>query len=97
MNDAFILQRCLKMEQVWKQKLSSRIAPGGKRHGYDRFKFRPRFEQLEDRTMLSIAWVNPNGGDWDTSSNWFDGSINRLPISTDDVLINTSGITVTHS
>src|SRR5438309_402415 len=55
-------------------------------------------ERLEDRTLLTVTWINPAGGDWDTAANWQDdqGS-HRLPVSTDDVLINTAGITVVHA
>jgi hypothetical protein len=56
---------------------------------------RPRLEQLEDRTLLStITWANPQGGDWSVAGNW---DLNRLPGPSDDVVINLSGITVTHS
>src|SRR6516162_3599219 len=56
---------------------------------------RPRLEVLEDRTLLSvITWTNPSGGDWDTPGNW---DLNRKPAASDDVVINTVGITVTHN
>jgi len=51
-------------------------------------------ERLEDRTLLStISWINTSGGDWDMPANW-SGSV--VPTSTDDVVINLPGITVTH-
>ena len=31
-------------------------------------------EQLEDRMMLSITWINPAGGNWDTPGNWSSGA-----------------------
>jgi hypothetical protein len=50
---------------------------------------------LEDRTLPSTTtWINPAGGDWDTGSNWSTG---QSPGVNDDVIINTTGITVTHS
>ena len=52
-------------------------------------------EVLEDRLMLStVQWTNASGGDWDTPGNW---STNTLPGAGDDVVIDTAGITVTHS
>src|SRR5262249_34030405 len=42
----------------------------------------------------TITWVNAAGGDWDTPANW---DLNRLPTATDDVVINTTGITITHA
>jgi Bacterial Ig-like domain (group 3) len=57
--------------------------------------FRPALSQLEQRTLLaSVTWINPDGGDWDTPSNWSTGA---LPGPSDDVVIDISGITVTHS
>ena len=35
---------------------------------------RMSLEPLEERRMLSqVVWANPNGGDWDTLSNWVGG------------------------
>src|SRR5437867_1656831 len=52
-------------------------------------------EQLEDRTLPAVVmWTNPAGGDWDTPGNWSTGSV---PGAADDAVINTSGISVTHS
>src|SRR5579871_6383598 len=56
--------------------------------------FRPLLETLEDRTLLSIvSWIG-GSGDWNDTTHWSTGS---LPGATDDVQINVSGITVTHS
>ena len=55
---------------------------------------RPFLEELEDRLVLSITWINPSGGDWDLASNW---DADRVPTATDDAVINMAGITVTHS
>src|SRR5262249_55405007 len=47
-------------------------------------RWRPRLEILEDRTVLSkVTWINPQGGDWDTKSNWSTG---QLPGVGDDVV-----------
>src|SRR4051794_7262549 len=57
--------------------------------------FRPQQDRLEDRTLLAtVTWMNPGGGDWDTSANWSTGA---LPGPSDDVIIDQSGITVIHS
>ncbi len=50
-------------------------------------------EELEDRLVLSVSWINPSGGDWDTPSNW---NADRVPTATDDVVVDTPGITITH-
>ena len=58
-------------------------------------RFSPRLEALELRDLPStVTWTNPAGGDWDKASNWSTGS---LPTAADDVQINMSGITITHS
>ena len=52
-------------------------------------------ECLEERVVLStISWTNPSGGNWDTASNWSGG---KVPTLQDDVVINNTGITITHS
>jgi len=57
--------------------------------------FQPAVSRLEDRTLLAtVTWTNPSGGDWDTPSNW---STDSVPGPSDDAVIDTSGITVTHS
>jgi hypothetical protein len=55
-------------------------------------------EALEDRTLLSVVhWTGPSG-DWAVAANWTDDQgAHRLPGSADDAVINTAGITVTHS
>jgi hypothetical protein len=44
-----------------------------------------------------VTWINPASGNWDTAANWSDGTTNRLPGPNDDAIIDTAGITVTHS
>ena len=56
--------------------------------------FRPLLEPVEVRALLSVTWINPAGGDWDTASNWSD---DQVPTSADAVQINISDITVTHT
>ncbi len=57
--------------------------------------FRPAVNRLEERTLLAkVTWIDPASGDWDTASNWSTGAV---PGPSDDVVIATSGITVTHS
>jgi RHS repeat-associated protein len=58
------------------------------------FRKRPLLEVLEDRLVLSVSWINPSGGDWDTASNWSD---DRVPTATDDAVVNLAGITITHA
>jgi hypothetical protein len=57
-------------------------------------------ECLETRNLLStVTWINPNGGDWDTASNWLDTTTgtNHVPTANDNAVIAISGITVTHT
>ncbi len=60
-------------------------------------KFRPVFENLEDRFLPStVSWIG-GSGDWNTAANWSGGAV---PGSADDVVINNAGssaISVTHS
>jgi len=55
-------------------------------------------EALERRELLTAnVWNNPNGGDWDTASNW---SLGHVPLATEDAVIpNLTGTAyvVTHS
>src|SRR5262245_4200247 len=62
-------------------------------------RFTPRTELLEDLTLpSSVFWNNPAGGNWMTPANWRDDmGASRLPGAADDVFINQTGITVTHS
>jgi hypothetical protein len=56
-------------------------------------------EVLEERTLPStVNWIG-GSGDWDTPANWLDTSTNtnHVPGATDDAVINTSGISVTHA
>jgi YD repeat-containing protein len=56
---------------------------------------KPGVELLEKRTLLAtINWSSPSSGDWENPANW---DLLRLPTSSDDVVINMSGITVMHS
>jgi hypothetical protein len=59
---------------------------------------RPRLEMLEDRIVLSnITWNSttaPNGGDWDTASDWIGGV---LPGVADNAIINLTNGTITHN
>src|SRR5271157_3692891 len=63
--------------------------------------FLPRYELMEDRTLLStMLWTNAAGGDWDVATNWVnqaDSSDQHVPTASDDAQISTSGITVTHA
>jgi hypothetical protein len=51
---------------------------------------------LEDRTMMStVRWINPAGGDWDTTSNWDSGTV---PGPGADGVIEVAGApTITHN
>ena len=45
--------------------------------------------------LSSISWINPNGGDWDTASNW---SSDTIPTASDAVTINIAVTNpITHS
>ena len=63
--------------------------------------FRPRWEAMEDRTLMAtMLWANPAGGDWDVIGNWVNSansSDHHVPTSADDAQINVAGITVTHT
>src|SRR5262249_24780095 len=50
--------------------------------------FRPRIEALGDRTLLSIAWVADQPGEWSDPSNWLGGLPRpQLPGAGDDVAL----------
>ncbi len=50
-------------------------------------------EMLEERTMLSVTWINPGSGNWDVAANW---STDSVPGSGDDAVINiASAATIT--
>src|SRR5262245_33579109 len=52
-------------------------------------------ERLECRVApATVSWINGAGGDWNTAGNWDSG---KLPGSGDDVVINQTGITITHA
>src|SRR5438093_10675956 len=39
-----------------------------------------------------VSWINPNGGNWNTASNWHDGvGLNRVPTSADNAIIDLAG------
>ena len=45
--------------------------------------------------LSSISWINPNGGNWDTASNW---SSDTIPTASDAVTINIAvSNPITHS
>ncbi len=53
--------------------------------------YRLFLEVLENRVVLSsVSWINPDGGDWDTASNW---SSDAVPTAADNVTI---GIAITN-
>jgi len=56
---------------------------------------------MEDRTLLAtMLWANAVNGDWDIASNWVNSgnsSDHHVPTSSDDAVINYSGITVSHT
>ena len=63
---------------------SARIS-GSKKARRRRFRRHLAIESLEEsRVLATILWTNAAGGDWDSSGNW---DLNRVPISTDDVVI----------
>ena len=45
--------------------------------------YRPQFEQLEPRMMLSTTTVIGNGGDWHDPSTWNNG----VPTAADDAVV----------
>ena len=63
--------------------------------------FVPHLGLLEERTLLAtMVWNNSAGGDWDVASNWVNTtnpSDEHVPTSSDDAVIDLSGITVAHS
>ena len=63
--------------------------------------FLPIWDSLEERRLLStMTWVNSSGGDWDNPANWVNesnSSDHHVPTSSDDAVIDYSGITVTFS
>jgi RHS repeat-associated protein len=55
------------------------------RQGRKLIRAQPFLERLESRLVLSsVSWINPNGGDWDTATNWSGGMV---PKATDNVAI----------
>src|SRR5436309_207640 len=70
------------------------------RRGTAKLRSIPWLERLEDRTTPStVTWINSGGGDWDTPSNWSDGSVNRVPGASDDAVIPSlsAGASVIHA
>ena len=75
------------MSHSWRQAATKTRSVFSRRRTRSTFKARPRLslEPLESRTLLSVvAWNNPNGGDWNTASNWSGGVV---PGPNDDVVI----------
>src|SRR5262249_50880351 len=64
-------------------------------------RFSPAIAGLEDRLLLATnVFNNAAGGDWDVAANWtLSGSpnVHHVPTSTEDVVINLSGVSVTHT
>jgi hypothetical protein len=55
--------------------------------------FRPRFEMLEDRTLLNaVHWANPVSGNWNTASNWENS---HVPVVGDTAIIDAAGTNYT--
>jgi hypothetical protein len=56
-------------------------------------RLRPRFEVLEDRTLLdAYHWVNPVSGNWNTASNWENS---HVPVAGDTAIIDATGANYT--
>ncbi len=52
-------------------------------------------EPLEQRVVLStVTWINSQGGDWDTGSNWSGG---QVPSIQDNAVISLPNLNITHS
>ncbi len=75
---------------------STRRATVSRRRRRGRLLHRPGLEVLENRVVLStISWINPNGGDWDTASDWLTDTV---PTASDDVVIDIAVTNpITHS
>ncbi|MFI5459938.1 MAG: hypothetical protein ACHRXM_31345, partial [Isosphaerales bacterium] len=72
-----------------------RRQPRSRRKGRMTRLSRPWLESLESRLVLSVSWINPNGGNWDTASNWSSDSV---PGASDDVTISIAVTNpITHS
>ena len=55
----------------------------------------PGWKCLRTGELSSISWINPNGGDWDTASNWSGDSV---PTASDDATISIAVTNpITHS
>ncbi len=54
--------------------------------------YRPWFETLETRCLMSVSWISTQSGFWDVGGNWSGG---QVPGSGDDVTIAQPGVTVT--
>jgi hypothetical protein len=71
----------------WRKWYNNRKTTVKKKVPQDR-RYRPFLEVLEDRIVPStVFWDNPNGGNWDTATNWSSGSV---PGSGDIAVINTA-------
>lgn len=87
--------RALKSESKRLRTAATRARKAGPKNTF----FRPNVDVLEDRTLLStVTWTAGGSGDWSGANNWTDeNSVHRVPGPDDDAVINTAGITVTHS
>ena len=76
-----------------------RRRPGGRRYTIQASyggsgSFTASSDSSQSLFVGTIVWVASGGGSWDTASNW---SANRVPTTTDDVVIVRPGATVTKS
>src|SRR5438105_15325257 len=86
----------MRLMSIWRKLRNKKNSQQGRRSRWRTYK--PWAEALEERTVPSatVNWINPAGGDWDTSTNWSGG---QVPGASDDVVIDhgTNNFTVTHS
>jgi hypothetical protein len=71
------------------------LTPQARLVSRSRERARLRLEALEERAVpATVTWINPSSGNWADGSNWSTG---HAPGSSDDVVIDQPGVTVTHS